>query len=227
MIKAVIFDLDNTLLDFIKMKQNAVRSAISAMQEAGLNLDAEKSFNDIFSLYEEIGWENQKIFNEYLLKTLGYVDNKFLAAGIVAFRSAREASLQLYPNVNRCLFSLLKMGIKIAVVSDAPSREAWLRIYYLNLHHIFDLVLTFDETGARKPSSIPFEMALDKMNISADQALMIGDWPERDVVGAKKVGIRTIFAKYGDTFGTEVSGADWDVNDIYEVVSIVRDLNSG
>ena len=132
MIKAVIFDLDNTLLDFIKMKQNAVRAAVSAMQEAGLNLDTEKSFKDIFSLYEEIGWENQKIFNAYLTKTLGYVDNKFLAAGIVAYRSAREASLQLYPNVNRCLFELLKMGIRLAVVSDAPSREAWLRIYHLN-----------------------------------------------------------------------------------------------
>ena len=66
MIKAVIFDLDNTLLDFIKMKENAVRAAVLAMKEAGLNLDSEKSFKDIFSLYEEIGWENQKIFNEYL-----------------------------------------------------------------------------------------------------------------------------------------------------------------
>ncbi|SVB97713.1 uncharacterized protein METZ01_LOCUS250567 [marine metagenome] len=225
MIKAVIFDLDNTLLDFIKMKQNAVRAAVSAMQEAGLNLDTEKSYKDIFSLYEEIGWENQKIFNEYLTKTLGYVDNKFLAAGIVAYRSAREASLQLYPNVNRCLFELLKMGIRLAVVSDAPSREAWLRIYHLNLHHLFELVLTFDETKARKPSPVPFKMALEKMDISPDETLMIGDWPERDVVGAKKVGIRTIFAKYGDTFGTVHSGADWDVEDIYEVVTIVKELN--
>jgi putative hydrolase of the HAD superfamily len=56
---------------------------------------------------------------------------------------------------------------------------------------------------------------------------MIGDWPERDVVGAKKVGIRTIFAKYGDTFGTVNSGADWDVEDIYEVVTIVKELNHG
>jgi putative hydrolase of the HAD superfamily len=225
MIKAVIFDLDNTLLDFIKMKQNAVRAAVSAMQEAGLNLDTQKSYDDIFSLYQEIGWENQKIFNEYLMKTLGYVDNKFLAAGIVSYRRAREASLQLYPNVNRCLFELIKMGIHLVLVSDAPSREAWLRIYHLNLHHVFDLVLTFDETGVRKPSPKPFNMALEKMNITSDQALMIGDWPERDVVGAKKVGIRTIFAKYGDTFGTVHSGADWDVEDIYELVNIVKELN--
>ena len=64
------------------------------------------------------------------------------------------------------------------------------------------------------------------MKISSDETLMIGDWPERDVVGAKKVGIRTIFAKYGDTFGTVHSGADWDVEDIYEVVTIVKELNN-
>ena len=226
MIKAVIFDLDNTLLDFIKMKENAIRAAVLSMKEAGLNLDSEKSFKDIFSLYEEIGWENQKIFNEYLTKTLGYVDNKFLAAGIVAYRRAREASLQLYPNVNRCLFELLKMGVRLSLVSDAPSREAWLRIYHLNLHHLFDLVLTFDETKARKPSPVPFKMALEKMGISADETLMIGDWPERDVVGAKKVGIRTIFAKYGDTFGTEFSGADYDLDDISEILGIIKKENN-
>ena len=56
---------------------------------------------------------------------------------------------------------------------------------------------------------------------------MVGDWPERDVVGAKKLGIRTIFARYGDAFGTVDSGADWDINDVYEIVGIVNELNSG
>ena len=117
-------------------------------------------------------------------------------------------------------------GIQLSVVSDAPSREAWMRLYYLNLHHVFDPVLTFDDTGVRKPSPKPFEMALEIMKSTPDEVLMIGDWPERDVVGAKQIGIKTIFARYGDTFGTVDSGADWDVNDIYELVDIVKELNS-
>jgi len=55
---------------------------------------------------------------------------------------------------------------------------------------------------------------------------MVGDWPERDVVGAKQLGIRTIFARYGDTFGTKESGADWDINDVHEIVNIVYEINS-
>ena len=47
MIRAIIFDLDNTLLDFVKMKQFAVKAAITAMIEAGLNVDEEKAYQDI------------------------------------------------------------------------------------------------------------------------------------------------------------------------------------
>ena len=227
MIKAVIFDLDNTLLDFMKMKEYAVKAAIAGMIEAGLDIDPDESYKTIIDIYEKEGWENQQVFNKFLNKTIGEVNNKYLAAGIVAYRRAREANLLLYPNVNHTLVELIKMSVKLAVVSDAPSREAWMRIYYLNLHHHFDVVLTFDDTNARKPSPIPFEMALSQLNIDPKEALMVGDWPERDVVGANKLGIRTIFARYGDAFGTVDSGADWDINDVYEIVGIVNELNSG
>lgn len=225
MIKAVIFDLDNTLLDFISMKESAVSSAVHAMIEAGLDLDEKSSYERIITLYQETGWENQQIFDIFLKEKTGEVDNKYLAAAIVSYRRAREATLRLYPDVQRTLNVLAKMGLKLAVVSDAPSREAWMRIYYLNLHHVFDFVLTFDDVGERKPSPKGFEMALEKLGIKTDEALMIGDWPERDVAGASKLGIKTIYAKYGDTFGTVESGADWDVENIYEVVGIIKSLN--
>ena len=226
MIKAGIFDLDNTLLDFMKMKEYAVKAAIAGMIEAGLDIDNEKSYSTIVSIYEKEGWENQQVFNYFLDKTVGEVNNKYLAAAIVAYRRAREANLLLYPNVNHTLVELMKMGIKLAVVSDAPSREAWMRIYYLNLHHHFDIVLTFDDTNARKPSPIPFQMALKELNTDPNETLMVGDWPERDVAGANNLGIRTIFARYGDSFGTVESGADWDINDVYEIVGIVNEINS-
>ena len=226
MIKAVIFDLDNTLLDFMKMKEYAVKAAIAGMIEAGLDIDNEESYKTIISIYEKEGWENQQVFNYFLDRTIGEVNNKYLAAAIVAYRRAREANLLLYPNVNHTLVELMKIGIKLAVVSDAPSREAWMRIYYLNLHHHFDIVLTFDDTNARKPSPIPFQMALKELKTEPSETLMVGDWPERDVAGANNLGIRTIFARYGDSFGTIDSGADWDINDVYEIVGIVNELNS-
>ena len=226
MIKGVVFDLDNTLLDFMKMKEFAVKAAVKGMIEAGLKVNEDKSYIEINSIYEEFGWENQKVFDVFLEKSIGHVDNKFLAAGIVAYRRAREANLMAYPNVNKTLLALSKLGIKLGVVSDAPSREAWMRIYYLNLYHYFDVVITYDDSGERKPSPIPFQLALDGMGLRPEETIMIGDWPERDVVGAQQIGMKTAFARYGDTFGTINSGADWDLNDIYELVGIINDYNS-
>lgn len=224
-IKGVIFDLDNTLLDFMKMKEFAVKAAIKGMIEAGLIIDEESAYNEIISIYEQFGWENQKVFDVFIEKQMGRVEYKYLAAGIVAYRRAREANLMAYPNVNKTLMALAKLGIKLGVVSDAPSREAWMRIYYLNLYHFFDVVITFDDTGQRKPSEKPFKMSLDTLSLKPEQAIMVGDWPERDVVGAKKIGMKTAFARYGDTFGTINSGADWDLDNIYQLVMIINEYN--
>ena len=224
-IKGVIFDLDNTLLDFMKMKEFAVKAAVKGMIEAGLMVGEDDSYTEIVSIYEEFGWENQKVFDVFIEKQIGYVEHKFLAAGIVAYRRAREAKLKAYPNVNKTLMALAKSGIKLGVVSDAPSREAWMRIYYLNLYHFFDVVITFDDSGERKPSEKPFKMCLDALDLDPEETIMVGDWPERDVVGAQKLGMKTAFARYGDTFGTVHSGADWDLNDIYQLFMIINEYN--
>jgi putative hydrolase of the HAD superfamily len=225
-IKGVVFDLDNTLLDFMLMKEFAVKAAVKGMIEAGLLVDEDQSYREIIAIYEEFGWENQQVFDVFIEKQVGYVEHKFLAAGIVAYRRAREANLMAYPNVNKTLMALTKAGIKLGVVSDAPSREAWLRIYYLNLYHFFDVVITFDDSGERKPSAVPFKMSLEALQLEPKETIMVGDWPERDVVGAQQIGMKTAFARYGDTFGTVNSGADWDLVDIYQLVMIINEYNA-
>ena len=223
MIKAVIFDLDNTLTDFMRMKENAVDAAVAAMVDAGLRFPPNRIKDKIYEIYEREGIEFQNVFDVALVELLGEVDFKVQAAGIVAYRRAREASLVLYPHVT--LIELMKRGIRLGVVSDAPRMEAWLRLCYLQLHHMFDFVSTLDDTGERKPSPLPFKRALGHFEIDAEEAIMVGDWPERDITGAAQVGMRTVFARYGNTFGTVDSGAHYEIGDIYELVDIVDQLN--
>jgi putative hydrolase of the HAD superfamily len=225
MIKAVIFDLDNTLTDFMRMKENAVEAAVEAMVDAGLRFTSGDISKKIYEIYEREGIEFQSVFDHALEELIGQVDYKIHAAGIVAYRRAREASLVLYPHVRVTLIELMKRGIKLGVVSDAPRKEAWLRLCYLQLHHMFDFVTTFDDTGVRKPSPKPFQRALDHFQLQSNEAIMVGDWPERDIKGAGNLGMITVFARYGDTKDSKDSGANHDVNDIYELVDIVDRLN--
>jgi putative hydrolase of the HAD superfamily len=110
----------------------------------------------------------------------------------------------------------------MAVVSDAPRLPVWLRICGLGLQHYFDVVVTSEDSGVKKPHAKPFQMALAQMGVQAHEALMIGDWPERDMVGAKGVGLKTVFARYGDTLNIKDSGADYDIDDIAQLLDILR-----
>ena len=222
MIKAIIFDLDNTLVDFMLLKRAAVDAAINAMIDAGLNITFEKAKERINSIYDAEGIEYQQVFDHMLKEILGKVDYKIMSAGIVSYRKAREAALKPYPLVLPTLIELMKMGLKLAVVSDAPSKEAWLRLSYINFQHFFDVVITYDETRERKPSPVPFNMALKELDLKADECLMIEDWAERDMVGAKSVGMKTVFARYGDTFNTVNPESDYDIDSISELVEIIK-----
>jgi len=226
LIKAVVFDLDNTLMDFMKMKKRAIEEAIPAMVDAGLEITPEKANQLIDEIYKEKGIEYQQVFDEFLNRVLKKIDYKILSAGIVAYRRAREASLIPYPHVYSTLYSLLKMGIRMGILSDAPVKEAWLRLAYLNFHQIMDTVVTFNDTMVRKPDPAPFKLLLKKMNVAPNEALMVGDWVERDIIGAAKVGMKTAFARYGDTFNTQSHNADYELNDISELVDIIKKENN-
>jgi putative hydrolase of the HAD superfamily len=226
MIKAVVFDLDNTLVDFMKMKEASIDAAIDAMIDAGLNLKKEKAREAIFEIYDAQGIEYQQVFDKFLERVLGRIDYKIHAAGIVGYRRVREYVLVTYPHVMVTLVELMKRSLKLAVVSDAPRLQAWTRLCSLGIHNYFDAVVTYEDTEKRKPDPEPFEKALQILKVPAEAAIMVGDWAERDIVGAGVLGMKTVFARYGDSFGTGKSGADFDIWAIRELVEIVDRLNS-
>jgi putative hydrolase of the HAD superfamily len=225
MIKAVIFDIDNTLTDFMRWKRAAVDAAVEAMIDAGLKVDKAAMVEKIFDVYWKEGVEDQRIFDKVLQQEFGRIDYKILASGIIGYRQAKEGSMTLYPHVTMTLIELMKMGLGRAVISDAPKLEVWLRIVALGLQHYFDHVVTSEDFGVKKPAPQPFQKALDLLGTRPHETIMVGDWAERDIAGAKKLGIKTAWAKYGDTFHTKESGADYELDDILDLLDIVRKEN--
>ena len=220
MTKAIIFDLDNTLIDFWRMKTLSCEAGINAMIDAGLEVDKEKSMEKLFKLLDEHGFEDNKIFQKFLKEEIGKVDYRILANGIVAYRSVRTSFLHAYPHTDYVLLKLKEKGLKLAIVTDAPRLKAWIRLMAMKIGNFFDVVVTHEDTNMLKPSSLPFKAVLKQLKLEASECLMVGDMPQRDILGAKKLGMQTCFARYGNSTAKNVK-ADYEIKDVKELLGIV------
>ncbi|MCA9783598.1 MAG: HAD-IA family hydrolase [Candidatus Delongbacteria bacterium] len=226
-VRAVIFDLDNTLVDFMYLKRQSITAAAQGMVDAGLERNVDEIVEAIYRIYDREGMEYKEILDRYLVESTGELDPKILACGIVAYRRARTAHMVLYPHVKLTLMQLLKRGLRLAVLTDAPRQKAWLRLANLNLQHYFDPVITHNDTGHHKPHSAPFHAVLAALGLPAHQVMMVGDWPERDIEGARALGLHTALALYGSTMDTANHRADYELRDIADLPGVLDTLNGG
>jgi putative hydrolase of the HAD superfamily len=220
--KAVIFDLDNTLIDFLTMKKMSVTGAIRAMQDAGLDISTKQAEKTLYDLYDKYGMEYQKIFQAFLKKVIGKVDYKMLANAIVGYRKVERGFMHPYPKARSVLMQLKEQGIKLAILTDAPKMRAWLRLAEMNLTEYFDIVLTVDDTQVKKPDRKAFEMILKKLKLPPGEVLMVGDSLDKDIAGANALGMKTCYAKYGE-MGLDKGKAqpDYTIDDITDLLDVI------
>lgn len=221
MFSAVLFDLDNTLIDFTNMKKMSCEAAISAMVGAGLPMKKETAFKELFALYGVHGIEDTKIFQKFLKKFLGKIDYRILAKGISAYRKVQASFLQPYPDVKSTLVKLKEKGLVLGIVSDAPRIKAWVRLSEAGLEDFFDVVVTLGDTKKPKPNKKPFQKAIRELKIEPKKILFVGDNPGRDIFGAKKTGMKTALAKYGQVFDNSKVKADFELKKFSELLEIV------
>ncbi len=195
--KAVLFDLDNTLIDFVKFKEVCINSAVDGMIKAGLKMSKAEAIKHIIETYKQTSYEDPQVFQKFLLKACGDIDYKILAAGIVEYRKARPNVMKPYRGVKRTLKKLKEMGLKLGIVTDAPKIKAWLRLTYLGIPDFFDIILAYGDFKEKKPSSEPFKMAMKKLKVKPEETIFVGDNPKRDIVGANKMGMVSVLGKYG------------------------------
>jgi HAD superfamily hydrolase (TIGR02253 family) len=221
-IKAILFDLDNTLIDFMEMKRKATEAAAKAMVAAGLQADEGELAKGLFDFYLEYDIEADDAFLKYLEKTYGEIDYRVLAAAINAYLREKALHLKPYPGVPDTLEKLRLRGYKLGVVSNGRRMKAWMRLNAAGLDGYFDVVIGWEDTGKKKPEPEPFLMALEKLGVLPEECLMVGDWPEIDLAGAKAVGMKTCWAKYGSRF-EDGGEADFIIGDIEDLAWVLNE----
>ena len=220
-IKAIIFDLDNTLFDYFKMKKLATRAAAHAMVDAGLKANRAALTKKLFEHYLDYGIDSNDAFQRYLIREYKKIDYRILAAAVNAYLREKALHLNPYPGTIETLKELKKRGLKLAILSDGFRMKVWMRLNAAGLDRYFDVVVTREDTGKKKPAKEPFLKALSKLHVKPQECLMVGDWPDRDMVGSKVCGMTTCWAKYGSQF-EKTADVDYVLEEVKDILKVVK-----
>lgn len=222
MLSAILFDLDNTLINFLNFKVETAKAAARAMVEHGLPLTEIQAYGKIFSIYDEKGIEYQKTFHD-VVEPFGLEVNRaerIQQAGIAAYLQKKFEVLRPYPLVRPTLAQLKRY--KLGVVTDAPRNKAWQRLVLTGLETEFDIVVTKDDTLVEKPHPSPFNLALSKLEVQPSACLFVGDNPDKDIKGARDLGMKTCLAKYGLWNRKGQTKADFEIEKFEDLLRVVK-----
>lgn len=225
MIIAVVFDLDNTLVDFMRMKRAAVDTAVEYMINAGLDISKEEMVQEIFKTYSKTHMESDTAIEDVIRKKTGKIDPRILSSGVIGYQRGRETSMYTYPKVYKTIKELLRMGLLIGILSDSPEDKCYNRLTRLHLIDWVDAVVTFDDTKVRKPSLKPFRLICRRLHVHPKKVVYIGDWPMRDIPPARSLGMKTIWARWGSEWLEENPDADYYLDDPIQILDVVKSLN--
>lgn len=124
---------------------------------------------------------------------------------ILVERFESPGTFQLYPEVPELLDELKKRDLIVGIISNWSERLSVL-CNGLKIGNYFDFIVTSAEIHSEKPSRAIFERALFRAGVTAEEALHIGDNPDKDMRGAIGAGLRTALLQRGGEAGTTEHG---------------------
>jgi putative hydrolase of the HAD superfamily len=192
--KAILFDLDDTLLD----RDKAVDKLFFIILE--------KFYEDV----EQHSVKNEMLqkFKEYDKRSYGFSDKVKVLESLFdefppKYRLPRNDIQGFWNNHFPHCFSInqntiniinsLKMHVKVAIITNGSTQRQKAKIMNTHLNGCFDLIIISEEVGFSKPDKRIFELALNKLNVQPEAALFVGDDIEKDIGGCQIANIKGIW----------------------------------
>lgn len=188
-LQAVLFDLDNTLYaeeQFVASGFRVVAQYLAKHQ----NLDPDPLFEKMMVLLHQQG--RGKVFSN-LLHDLGLDSEAWLKTLLLVYRS-HQPTLSLFPEAQTAISTLKRGGLRLGLVTDGPAFTQRRKIASLDLERHVDVIVCTGELGdgCAKPSTVPFEVALNLLGVPPVAAVYIGDDISKDFAGPNRLGMKTV-----------------------------------
>jgi len=202
-IRAVLFDLDGTLIDSVPDLTAAIDLMLQSIGKAPAGEEKVNRWvgNGAAALVrraladcDEADYDEDEAYSSaYSVFEFAYAQRLTQATG-------------LYPGVLSVLSELASAGMVLGLITNKPRRFTLPLLRTLNIHHYFSEVICGDDLEFKKPHPLPVQTALTRLNISTEQAIMVGD-SISDVKSARDAGVKSVAVTYGYNHGIAITDA--------------------
>lgn len=215
--KAIIFDLDNTLYDAEQYYKGAFRRIAEYLSKK-----CNFSKKEIYKTLENLWREKTSMYPYLFDDLLDFLDLKNDLRNVIKIFNDYDVELKPYPDVIPTLKELKRRNYKLGILTDGDVERQKRKIKLLGLDMFFDVIIFTEELGNPKPSEIPFQEAINKLKVNPQKSFYVGDNPLIDFEGAKKVGMRTVRILRGEFMKIPKNGyIDYEVEEIKELLEVV------
>lgn len=227
-IKAVLFDLDETLIDAPSGLEAAHEAVAKKLCEyfscEGSELIEKEISEELDDFDDRMNFERKYDRDSWwpdFVRQIGFegeLNQSQVEELTEVYWETYAKAAKPYPSANAVLNYLSEKGYAIGVVTDTdgsgiPKRN---RISDLNFSSMFDVIVVGGEdTEEPKPDPIPFETAMSELGLEAEECVMVGDKPFTDIKGANSVGMKTILVNRRE-WGVEEK-PDFKVDSLEEI----------
>ncbi|MHC5933160.1 HAD family hydrolase [Nostoc sp.] len=195
--EAIIFDLDNTLLNFELCERQAI---LGALEDCGISLDLnaviETIFLQVFETYNSQYWRQRETFSPGELIEMSYrstlaqldIETDKISNLGESYWHIFNHSGAMEPDVNEVL-TVLAGSYRLAVITNGFVSAQIPRMQAAGIEHFFEEVVVSEAIGFAKPSPEIFHHALSRLDLTPAQVLYVGDSLTHDYAGAMQVNI--------------------------------------
>ena len=227
--RAVLFDLDDTLYPYPPCNEAGKRAAYETFRERGYELDRETFRERYQEARREVKRElagtasahERFLYFKRLIASHAdtHRSGDALALG-EAYWGAYVETMELSDGVETAFTRLREAGLDVAIVTNLTTRIQLEKIEQLGIGDQIDYLLTSEETGREKPSSVMFTLTLARLDCRPSEALMVGDSPTSDIEGGHAVGLDTVLVNNDAEELTGMEQPDFRLDSVADVPEV-------